>query len=189
MANEETKRSYTKTAFSVPAGATPEKLDGVYGYVEGFVKSVKIRTANTRNGERKVADVNLDVAMSDKRVEKLFGKDFVNGFNVRFRISYWGLAAENLEKYPPQVNQKMICLIENLKLRVDTKDDKTFRTVQATGVDFASTNSRMKENGTSALNADGNNQKAAAPGANDKIDLEDDFAELNEFTEDSELPF
>ncbi len=159
MANQNTQgqRSATRTGFHIPDYKNP--LQGTTGYVEGFIRNISIRQVNTDRGETKVADVSMNVIMSDSNIKRLFGNQMEssNG-TVVFRITYWGMSAEALEKslnsdkHFPQHFQKGIAMIHNMNVDEYTaKTGKTFRTVNATGDDFFHTNSALKPDGETAL--------------------------------------
>lgn len=182
---DEKKISYTAHAFDFNA-KEPEKA---FGYVEGFCKSVEIREVQTQNGPVKVATVKVSAVIPDKKTERMFGADFVNEqyHSVLFRISYWGLAAESLEKYPPQVNQKVLCLMKNMKTDSRKGNNGTvYHTVNATGIDYLRTNSAKKEDGTYALISA---MTAASSESEERgNEQEPEFIELDSMC-DEELPF
>ncbi len=148
---ESERVSYTMNGFY---NQPPEaQLIDMRGYVEGFCKSIRVRTAQTRKGPVKVADADITAVMPDRFTERKFGKEFVNEYHsVRWKITYWGYDAENLEKYPPQKNQKILCLVDHIAVRTNTaKDGRVYRMVEANGTGTPERTSRKKEEGESAL--------------------------------------
>ena len=185
------KVSYSKYAFNSPSKDAP--LEDLYGYIEGFAKRVNIREVKTRSGPTKVADVDISVILPDKRTERYFGKEFVNEYhNVRFRVTYWGYQAENIAGLPPQVNQKVLALVKDMKVDVRTGNDgKTYHSILCTGCDNLHTNSARKEGGE--LTWKGSDQ--TPENADDNSDPEAVFAEVGielldgEGMDDSDMPF
>lgn len=196
--------SYTKTAVYRPlVDGHACGLSECVMMVEGFAKRLRVRTVNTRKGDQKVADLTLTALISDKRTEWLFGPEMVNHeyHSVNFRVTYWGQAATTLEKYPPQKDQKILCLIRDMKINVFEGDTATIRTVDATGVDFPQMNSAKKEGReTLAPVADGNSgggntSRNGGAGAGQQsnatvIPSSDGYADFDAILEDDEeLPF
>ena len=188
--NQNTQISYTKSAFRITRENPQDPLQGVVGYVEGFIRNITVRDINTTNGPTKVADITMNVVMSDKNIRRLFGDDFnaPNG-NVPFKVTYWGSAARSLEqesneKGRPQRNQKGLALIHNLAVdQFEGRNGKIYKQITATGDGYFYTNSARKEDGEPALdyntkhpfNGNGNggntsrntgNTSAPAPGQN-----------------------
>lgn len=181
---EEKKVRYTKCRFDIDKDAA---LDAIHGNIEGFCNGVTVREVTTKNGPRKVADVSVNTIIPDSKVKNLFGDKFLNEYHsVNFRVSYWGFAAENIEKYPPQKGQKVLCLIKGMKTRENTgKDGKVYLSVEATGCDGMDVNSAFKEGGESALKS-ASAGGATGGGAVNPSDAS--FEEFDEFVEE-ELPF
>ena len=154
----------TRCAFYMPAEG---KLEDAYGVAEGFCKSVKVREVTGKDGARKkVADVEISAIMRSSRIAALFGEDYLydksaDYNSVRFRVTYWGYAAENLEKYPPQENQRVFALVNRVKLNsFPTSKGGIYRSVEGTGIEYLQTTSARKPDGKSAL-ADAQTQQAA----------------------------
>lgn len=176
------KVSYTKYSFTSMENDNPATASG--SVIEGFCKSVRPRVAHTKNGDKNVTDVEINAIVPDKTVEKYFGKAFVNEFHsLRFCVTYWGVAGENLAKYPPQKNQLVLLHVDGMTAHENTAaDGRVFRTVYATGINFPMTNSPRKADGESALVASSaekdNAEPAPAPakavGAVNVDDLDDD---------------
>ena len=180
--NSTQKISYCSHAFEIFT-SEPEKN---FGYIEGFCKDVQVKTVNTQKGPAKVANVKVSCVLPDKKVEKLFGKDFVNTqyHSVTFRIAYWNYAADNIESYPPQVNQKVLCLIKNMRPETGTGSNGTiYRTVNATGIDYIRTNSIRKQDGRSSLE-----EKNEAASVSDMSVAAAPFEEMDQIF-DEDLPF
>ena len=66
--NQNTQISYTKSAFRITRENPQDPLQGVVGYVEGFIRNITVRDVNTTNGPTKVADITMNVVMSDKKI-------------------------------------------------------------------------------------------------------------------------
>lgn len=134
---EETKiqESYTRYAFGRKTGASG--LEDWYGYVEGYFKGVNVRSVNTKNGPAKIADIRISAKIGDRKVEQMFGKEFVKKDHwVNFKITYWGYLAEYIEQHPFRENQRVIALISNMKTYASAREDgQTWYTVEATGDD------------------------------------------------------
>lgn len=155
MANNNEKFRPTSSYIFKQAG---DPLEKVHGVIEGFTKNLSIREVNVQGKQTKVADIDISCALTNKRIEYAFGKEFINSGDdhgsVRFRITFWNNAAENLSKYPPQVNQKVMCAFVNPRVYESKgKDGKIYRTIECTGLDFPKMTSATKEEGQSSLDA------------------------------------
>lgn len=189
---------------------TGDPLEKVHGVIEGFTKNLSIREVNVQGNQTKVADLEISCALTNKRIEYAFGKEFINPGDdhgsVRVRITFWNNAAENLGKYPPQVNQKVMCAFVNPRVYESKgKDGKIYRTIECTGLDFPKTTSAAKEGGQSsldALRAASANTTGAAPAAAELTDSNpkpeaapigtpapSGFFDIAFDMDDSELPF
>lgn len=202
MANTSNEKFRPTASFIFKQAGDP--LEKVHGVIEGFTKNLSIREVNVQGKQTKVADIDISCALTNKRIEYAFGKDFINPGDdhgsVRVRITFWNNAAENLGKYPPQVNQKVMCAFSNPRVyESQGKDGKTYRTIECTGLDFPKTTSAVKEDGQSALNAFGANSSAdastAAPAASSAapavspMTSNSGFFDISLDVDDSELPF
>lgn len=151
----EKKVSYTKSA--IYAAKDDGELANKLMVVEGFAKKLTVRTVDTKNGEKTVADITISAILPEKRVERNLGPEYLNDFHsVSFRITYWGYAAEHLAQYSPQKNQKVTCFIHKLKKNEYEGERGTYYSVDATGIDFPWTSSARKADGEPLIGAASN---------------------------------
>lgn len=198
----ENKISYTHSAVYKAKDAA---LDTAVMVVEGFAKRLFIQTVSVNGEMKKVATLTVSAVQPETRVKFLFGDEFVDSqyHSVRYEVAFWGKVAENLEKYPPQKNQKVTMMMTRMKKDSYTKKDtgETFLSVKATGIDFPWTSSAKKESGTPVDTRYGENTKpqgneaqatpAAAQAYQTVPDGRNQFAEFSEYDDisDDDLPF
>jgi hypothetical protein len=197
--NNETnqKPSYTRSAFYFDRSCPiDDPKNGSFGCVEGFVKRIRSREVELRGEKRKVATMQISAILRDSYAKDISETLLNDTHSVTFNVSYWGYDADNLLKYPLDVNQKALCLVHRMKINEYQGENRVFRSVECTGIGNPIRMSARKEGAESALVAENTagasakkstTKPAQTKSAGPKTVTPKEFYEIDDSTD--ELPF